>query len=415
MDEESGQGRQQESCQGFSDPVPIWAKTPKRLLDNFELMRYYETVGCRVTVSNTVYKTTIKSFTDQWAGLKGWKQQKQPVVPKITRKLPVMQWRDVFDEFLHRKVGVRTTPLSYITRAIALALRSASDNKDDLPHREEFDSVEEELVAQASHMYPPYQEDNAAVYYCLEEAVRGTQYASSLKPCQQVKNGRGALVWNGQMLYPLERFIGQHRGAFIAMKEAVEHAVMANIKSDADPTSETNQRHHFQLAATYLQPFCSVLKKFPSGAKCDAIKISDVTASGFGTKPIAGKTGISLRYHTSEEYEELTQSQKDELQEWKEKSNPTQSRKANGRGQEQGEKRKSPCSKQENYKQDRMIAASVYMNMKAISKKKRDVGEVNLPKALIMSLFEDKDVKKAIRASVPAAEVIEVVSPAKDK
>ena len=30
-------------------------------------------------------------------------------------------------------------------------------------------------------------------------------------------------VWNGQTLYPLERFIGQHRGAFMAMKEAVEH------------------------------------------------------------------------------------------------------------------------------------------------------------------------------------------------
>eukprot|EP00957_Ditylum_brightwellii_P191516 14580772-Ditylum_brightwellii.AAC.1 len=25
-------------------------------------------------------------------------------------------------------------------------------------------------------------------------------------------------VWNGQTLYPLERFICQHRGAFIAMK-----------------------------------------------------------------------------------------------------------------------------------------------------------------------------------------------------
>eukprot|EP00957_Ditylum_brightwellii_P137909 10514293-Ditylum_brightwellii.AAC.1 len=30
-------------------------------------------------------------------------------------------------------------------------------------------------------------------------------------------------VWNGQILYPLERFIGKHRGAFIAMKELAEH------------------------------------------------------------------------------------------------------------------------------------------------------------------------------------------------
>eukprot|EP00957_Ditylum_brightwellii_P184802 14076074-Ditylum_brightwellii.AAC.1 len=43
--------------------------------------------------------------------------------------------------------------------------------------------------------------------------------------------------------------------------------------------------------------------------------------------------------------------------------------------------------------------------MKAISKQKGEVGEVNLPKALIMSLSKDEDVKKAIRASVSSVEV----------
>ena len=44
--------------------------------------------------------------------------------------------------------------------------------------------------------------------------------------------------------------------------------------------------------------------------------------------------------------------------------------------------------------------------MRSISKQKGEVGEVNLPKALIMSLFQDKDVKKAIRASVSSVEVV---------
>eukprot|EP00957_Ditylum_brightwellii_P143456 10929091-Ditylum_brightwellii.AAC.1 len=40
-------------------------KTQKRLLKVYKLMRYYK-MGChRVTVLNTVYKTVIKSFTDQ--------------------------------------------------------------------------------------------------------------------------------------------------------------------------------------------------------------------------------------------------------------------------------------------------------------------------------------------------------------
>eukprot|EP00957_Ditylum_brightwellii_P087375 6650857-Ditylum_brightwellii.AAC.1 len=51
--------------------------------------------------------------------------------------------------------------------------------------------------------------------------------------------------------------------------------------------------------------------------------------------------------------------------------------------------------------------------MKAISKKKGGVGETNLPKALIMSLFEDEDVKKAIRASVSSVEVEVKVLPPK--
>ena len=44
--------------------------------------------------------------------------------------------------------------------------------------------------------------------------------------------------------------------------------------------------------------------------------------------------------------------------------------------------------------------------MRSISKHKGEVGEVTLPKALIMSLLQDKDVKKAIRVSVSSAEVV---------
>eukprot|EP00957_Ditylum_brightwellii_P150143 11433749-Ditylum_brightwellii.AAC.1 len=53
--------------------------------------------------------------------------------------------------------------------------------------------------------------------------------------------------------------------------------------------------------------------------------------------------------------------------------------------------------------------------MKAISKKKGEMREVDLPKTLIVSLFEDEDVKKAIRASVSSTEVIKLVLPAEKK
>eukprot|EP00957_Ditylum_brightwellii_P154120 11729065-Ditylum_brightwellii.AAC.1 len=68
-------------------------------------MRYYTTIGRRLTVSNTVYATVIRSFTDQWAGLKDRKRQTDPLVQKITAELSIMKWVDVFDNFLSRKIG----------------------------------------------------------------------------------------------------------------------------------------------------------------------------------------------------------------------------------------------------------------------------------------------------------------------
>eukprot|EP00957_Ditylum_brightwellii_P189617 14433538-Ditylum_brightwellii.AAC.2 len=42
------------------------------------------------------------------------------------------------------------------------------------------------------------------------------------------------------------------------------HAVMVNIRSDVNETSTRSKKHQFELIATNLLPFCSVLKKFPS-------------------------------------------------------------------------------------------------------------------------------------------------------
>eukprot|EP00957_Ditylum_brightwellii_P079355 6033300-Ditylum_brightwellii.AAC.1 len=67
--------------------------------------------------------------------------------------------------------------------------------------------------------------------------------------------------------------------AGITNSDAGLQAAMANIKSNADQAQETSKRHYFKLAANNLQPFCPVLKKFPSGTKHDAIKISDVSGS----------------------------------------------------------------------------------------------------------------------------------------
>eukprot|EP00957_Ditylum_brightwellii_P060795 4615636-Ditylum_brightwellii.AAC.1 len=70
------------------------------------------------------------------------------------------------------KLQKRLLEASKLMRAIALTTRLASVHKYDLPHGEESYLIEDDLVAQASHMHHLNHEDNAAVYYCLEEAVR---------------------------------------------------------------------------------------------------------------------------------------------------------------------------------------------------------------------------------------------------
>eukprot|EP00957_Ditylum_brightwellii_P138661 10569092-Ditylum_brightwellii.AAC.1 len=72
-----------------------------------------------------------------------------------------MRWVVVFDDFLSRKIGVPTIPLSYVTRETALASRQASVNRKNLPQGEEFTFIEKELVAQATHTHALCCEDNA--------------------------------------------------------------------------------------------------------------------------------------------------------------------------------------------------------------------------------------------------------------
>eukprot|EP00957_Ditylum_brightwellii_P123844 9440915-Ditylum_brightwellii.AAC.2 len=115
----------------------------------------------------------------------------------------------------------------------------------------------------------------------------------------------------------------------------------------------------------------------------------------------------------AEEYESLTQPQKDELCERCINSKWGQLRKTQGQGKGQGSSGRH-SSKHKNYKQRTSIASAVYKNMRFLSKKKRVDAAEDSSKAYIMSLFRDKAIKKATRASILSAEAIKIGSPAKD-
>lgn len=374
-------------------PFVFGAKSQKRLLVACNLIRYYNAVGRPLTAANMQWNTVMKHFEIQWKALVDRKDEDEPEVPKITKALPVIKWTEAFEDYMSRVIGVRNIPLAYVIRAEVVPPAALPTLAAGQPHSTEHGSVENELVARASHTHALYRDDNSAVYHKLEEATRTTSYAASIKPFQRGKDGRGAWmalrtqyagrdkweaeikkqetllhtrVWKGQSNFSLEGFISQHRNAYVSMQacavyvqyqlpnehsrvgflldamqcsDAGLHAAMASIRTDDGPTGK---RNNFEDAASYLLPYDPVANKRAATNKRGAAYISGVDqeddgdTTGQSQKPGIGKTGVHFRYYKKDEYLKLPLEQKRELKEWREK-NPEkdnaakQSKKAQGK------------------------------------------------------------------------------------
>ena len=238
---------------GSTIPPPAFvfgAKSQKRLCIACELVRYYITVGHNLTAVNMRWNNIIKNFEIQWKALKTKRDEDTPDVPKISKSLPILKWTQAFPDHLHRVIGVRMIPLAYVSRKDEDVPAVAPPLLAGQPHSEVHGSHEGEMIAWASYTHPMSRDNNAAVYYALEEATRSTSYATSTKPFQRTKNGRCALqaltnqyagndkweaeihkqddllhtrVWKGQSSFPLEGFIAQHRNAFVSMQQCAGH------------------------------------------------------------------------------------------------------------------------------------------------------------------------------------------------
>lgn len=356
-------------------PYEISAQSLKRLLDASNLVRYFRTTGRELTPPTLRYDPVIQDFATQWKALKDRKDDKNEI-PKISKNLQILKWFEAFDDFLSLQVGTRNIPLAYLTREIVDPPNPPA-LLNNRAYSVEHGSVEGELVARASHTHASYREDNLKLYHYLGEATRSTSYASSLKPYQRAKDGRSAYlsmrhqyagrdkyeaeikhqddlvhtrVWKGQSNFSLEKFIAQHRNAYVSMRECAQHidfqlpnehtrvgylltaiqcsdptmqAALANVTGDDGPTGK---RNNFERAASYLLPSCPVAKKrVQNNSKRSQNEISstaaDVSAvAGFGSKPGIGKSGVHFRYHNKDEYKTLTKDQKLELKEWREKN-----------------------------------------------------------------------------------------------
>ena len=277
-----------------------------------ELVCYYNTIGRDLSTGNMLWSNVMKNFEIQSKALKECKEADDPDILKISKSLPIMNWTEAFQDYLHRTIGVRTIPLAYIMRETVDVPAIPPLQEANKPHSTEYGSIEVELIACASHDHELYKEDNRSVYYHLEEATCGTIYSASIKPFQRGKDGCGAWLaltsqyagndkweaelkrqddllhecqWKGQKPFTLEGLIGQHRNAFVSMQQCAEHvsyqlrskhtrvgyllegiqcsdagvqAAMASVRMD---NSADGMRNYFEKAEAHLLPYNPVAKK----------------------------------------------------------------------------------------------------------------------------------------------------------
>ena len=347
-------------------PFVFGAKSQQRMLAASEMTRFYHRFGRTCTAANIVWNPVIGNFQEKWKALAARRIVEETEVPNITKSLPVIRWTEAFDDYLHQTIGAGTIPFAFVSREVVDISAPAPEFATGRPHSEIHGSVEAELILQASHTHLLYRNDNSKIYYKLDEATRGTSYAIPIKPFQRRKDGRGAWtsltrqyasddkwqfeikrqddllhtrVWKGQRNFTLEWFIVQHCNAYVSMEVCATHvpyqlpneftrvgflmdtiqcndaglqAEMANICSD---DGATGKRNNFQTTALYLLTYNPVAHKRTSGTKRTVTEISSANAelSAFGSKLSVGPPGVPLRYHTTEEYENLNEDERVDL------------------------------------------------------------------------------------------------------
>ena len=341
-------------------PTLVSAKCGLRLKIASVAFHYYISIDRDVKASNMNYSNVLKDFHTEYESVIALSDETKPSVPALSKNNSPLKWIESFRDCLFRTYGLRKTPLLYVIRD---DVNPADEFTDPLVAGKAYGSsgsIIDELIARLTHADPLYKSDNASVYSMMEEATRGTIYASTVKPYSRKKDGRSAwksmvsshagtdkweqlqkdrskfmmnTKWNGRN-YSLEKFTGIHRSSYISLQEAAAHInfqlptdhtrvgyLIDNIVN-ADPDLraaiasvriDTNgMRSNFETAVAFLLPV-DPYSKHQGRNKDKNPNISDANAL---RNKSTSKTGVDFRWHKPDEYKTLSKEQKSELYEW---------------------------------------------------------------------------------------------------
>ena len=93
-----------------------------------------------------------------------------------------MKWAEDFSDLSCRVIGTQTITLSYVICGTVDVPRDAPALMPNQPYAAEYESVEEDMIACDTHTHPLYRDDNASLYFYLEESTCSTIYTSLIHP-----------------------------------------------------------------------------------------------------------------------------------------------------------------------------------------------------------------------------------------
>ena len=103
--------------------------------------------------------------------------------PMISKSLPIIRWIAAFCNRLHPYIGVRSIPLAYVILKDLTFPAPCPDLTAVRPYSDLHRFIKEDLTHRESHSHGILRDDNASVYYKLDEATRNTAYADSMHFC----------------------------------------------------------------------------------------------------------------------------------------------------------------------------------------------------------------------------------------
>ena len=142
-------------------PLPLSAKSKKRIIVAAEAARFYTQYSRPLTPVNMNWKT-LANFELQWDALKELKKQDDPEVPKL-EKGSIIKWIKSFKLHCNNVVSVRNFPIVYFIdkRKANTSRRALATNQ---PHSKEYGSVESELVKLLSWDHMLFKNDTNNVF-----------------------------------------------------------------------------------------------------------------------------------------------------------------------------------------------------------------------------------------------------------